>query len=766
MLQFKFNWRPTLFASFLFGITASAGNIPKQLNVHHRRPTKSNDKELTRFVNPFVGTANGGNTHPGPVLPWGMISASPFNSYDTVSKTAGASPYIFGNKYISGFTHLNMSGVGCGDMGVFCLMPTTGNLSLRQPDNCSTYSNEEATVGYYAVDLSRFKIKAELTVTNRTALSRYTFPKGRSNILLNLGLGLTDAKGAVIKKVSATEIEGFKTIGDFCGIRSKQVVFFVAKLSRPPIHSGVWSKGKRYDGFEREIAGDDIGAFFNFETEEGEQIEVKLAASFVSIANARENLEQEQPGFDFEGTRLAAVEKWHSELSKIIVEGGTKDDKTKFYTALYHTLIHPGILNDVNGESPAMESSRVTKTNGSDRYTIFSLWDTYRNLHPFLSLVYPKRQSDMVKSMLSMYSENGWLPKWELAGMETNCMVGDPSIPMIVDSYLRGIRDFDIDTAWEAMKHNATAPGKDNQARPGFDDWVHHGYIPDDAGYTLKVYTSGNISNEYENARRLGTVWGSVSTSLEYCIADWNLAQMAKALGKNADYQIFLNRSLNYKNSFDSLTGFVRPRQNDGSWLSPFDPASRTLNGFTEGSSWNYTFMIPHDIPGLTKLLGGKKKFIEKLNTCFEKKYFDISNEPDLAYPYLFNYVKGEEWRTQKNVREIVNRDFNTLPAGLPGNDDCGTMSTWLIYSMMGFYPDCPGNMNYQLTSPVFSKISITLDQSYYPGKIFVIEVKNPSPGRAYIHAMELNGKPHNKFTISHEEITKGGKLIFALKNQ
>lgn len=719
-----------------------------------------------QYINPFIGTANEGNTNPGSVLPWGMLSLSPFNSYDTVTKRSGASPYYYGNKYISGFTHLNMSGVGCGDMGAFCLMPTTGDLRLKQPDNCSAYSREVATPGYYAVQLDRFNTKAELTTTTRTGLSRYTFPKGKSNILLNLGLGLTGSKGAVIKKISDTEIEGFKTIGDFCGITSKQVVFFVAKLSKSPVSSGVWGNQRRYYDFNREIAGDDIGAFFCFETYAGEQIAVKLAVSFVSTSNARKNLESEQPGFDFDVTRLAAIQKWDRELSKIHVEGGTKDDKIKFYTALYHTLIHPGIINDVNGEGPSMESGRVSKANGFNRYTIFSLWDTYRNVHPFLSMVYPRRQSDMVKSMLAMYKEYGWLPKWELAGMETNCMVGDPAIPVIVDSYLRGVKDFDVNLAWEAMTHNASTNELKNDARPGLNDWIKYGYIPDDASYTLKVFTSDNNSNEYENARRLGTVWGSVATGMEYCIADWNFAQMAKALGKNSEYQIFLRRSLNYKNSFDTQSGFVRPRNINGLWLSPFDPASKRLNGFTEGSSWTYTFMVPHDVKGLIRLMGGAKNFLQKLNTCFEKKYFDITNEPDLAYPYLFNYVKGQEWRTQKEVRKIVNTEFSNSPDGLPGNDDCGTMSAWLIYSMMGFYPDCPGNMDYQVASPVFNKITIELDPDYYPGETFVIENKNPGQDKYYVQSMMLNGKQHKKYTINHQDIVNGGKLEFDLKTE
>jgi len=768
--------RSIVFLIFLiFGSMALAGNNPRVPDVYRGRiPVPDGeispaedvaaafDSTLV-FVNPFIGTANGGNTHPGPVLPWGMVSLSPLNSYDTISLNSGASPYYYGNKYISGFTHLNMSGTGCPEMGTFCLMPTTGCLTLLQPRNTSLYSKEKASPGYYAVTLDRFNIKAELTTTARTGLSRCTFPKGKSNILLNLGVGLTTQKGGVLRRISDTEVEGFKSIGNFCGIKGLQTVYFVARISKKPVSSGVWIDGKDYPDFNREITGNNIGAYFSFNTEENEIISVKVGVSYTSIANARKNLDAEQPGFNFDGTRKTAEQAWNNELSKIQVEGGTSEDKVKFYTALFHTLIHPSLASDVNDEYSAMGTNSVAQTNGDNRYTIFSLWDTYRNVHPFLSLVYPKQQSDMIKSMLGMYKENGWLPKWELAGMETNCMVGDPAIPVIADSYLRGVKDFDVNLAWEALKHNASTREK-NPARPGLDDWLKSGYIPDDARYTLKVFTSANITNEYENARRLGIVWGSVSTGMEYCIADWNLAQMANALGKKDDYQIFTDRSLNYKNNFDPNTGFVRPRQQDGSWLSPFDPASTKMNGFTEGSSWNYSFMVPHDISGLIKLMGGPKKFTEKLNNCFEKNYFDITNEPDLAYPYLFNYVKGEEWRTQKKVHEIIYEDFKNSPGGLPGNDDCGTISSWLVYSMMGFYPDCPGNMDYQLTCPVFSQVTIALDPTYYPGKSFVIEAINAKPGKFYIKSMERNGTPYKKYNLNHQDLVKGGKLVFYIK--
>lgn len=715
--------------------------------------------DLTRYVNPFIGTAEGKSgratmdnayTNPGAVLPWGLMSVSPFNIYDTANvELKRPSPYIHGKDYISGFTHLNMSGTGCNEMGTFCLMPTTGRFNPRNVD-ISPYSNEAASPGYYSVMLDKYGIKVELTATPRTAISRYTFPKGVSNIILNMGLGLSPQKGGMVKRISATEIEGFKMLGGICGMSSIHIVYFYAKLSKEPTKCGIWLDGQFFEKYQREVAGNDVGACFTFETEKDETISVKLGTSFVSAENARLNVETEIPDFDFNDTRMKANDAWNKELSRIIVEGGTENDKIKFYSAMYHTLIHPNIFNDVNGEYKMFESPEVAKTDGTDRYTLFSLWDTYRNVHPFLSLVFPQQQSAMIKSLLGMYKESGFLPRWDLAGMETTAMVGDPTFPVIVDSWFRGIQDFDIHLAYQAMKHNATAPEKNNYMRPGMESWLKYGYIPEDVS---KV--------------GLRNVWGSVSTAMEYCIADWNLAQLAKSLGKEEDYLQFYNRSMLYKNNYDVSTGFMRPRYMNGEWLTPFDPYDPGhQKGFTEGNTWNYTYMVPHDIKGLMKLLGGPKKFVSKLEECFNKGYFDITNEPDLAYPYLFNYVKGEEWRTQERVRQIVNNDFGNAIDGLPGNDDCGTMSTWLMYSMMGFYPMCPGNMTYQLSSPVFDKITIHLDPDYYPGKTFVIETDNADTDNWAIQKIELNGKPHKTYTIDHRQIVNGGYLKYVLKKK
>ena len=718
----------------------------------------SQTTDLTRYVDPFIGTAEGlpekntadnAYTNPGPVLPWGMMSVSPFNLYDgTENWERRPSPYIHGKKYISGFTHINMSGTGCGELATFCLMPTTGDFSPR--DICySEYSDEKATPGYYSVMLDKYNIKAELTTTMRTAISKYTFPEGRSNIILNMGIGLTSQQGAMIKRISDTEIEGYKMLGGICGSTSIHIMYFYAKISKSPEKCGVFLNGKSYEQYRREVAGNDVGAFFTFDTEEDEEIFVKLGVSFINAENARLNVEVEMPEFDFEGTLKSARQEWNNVLSRIIVEGGTDDDKVKFYTAMYHTLIHPNIFNDANGDYQIFGGTEKGKIKSHDRYTLFSLWDTYRNVHPFLTLFFPKQESDMVKTLIEMSDENGFLPRWDLIGIDANTMVGDPSFPVIADTWLKGIRDFDINHAYEAMKHNALTPEKDNYMRPGMEGWLKYGYIPEDVS---KMGLRG--------------VWGSVSTAMEYCIADWNLAQLAKFLGKDEDYKLFYNRSMLYKNSFDTSIGFMRPRYMDGSWMTPFDTEiNNHQSGFTEGTTWNYTYMVPHDIPGLIRLMGGPKRFVSKLATCFDKGYFDVTNEPNIAYPYLFNYVKGEEWRTQRQVRKIVNDDFNTGTRGLPGNDDCGTMSSWLMFSMMGFYPACPGDTNYEIASPVFDKVTIHLDPEYYPGGMFVIEAENAGKENCYIQKMELNGKKHSSYKINHLDIVKGGKLKFILKD-
>lgn len=427
------------------------------------------------------------------------------------------------------------------------------------------------------------------------------------------------------------------------------------------------------------------------------------------------------------------------------MEGGTKDEKTIFYTGMYHLLIHPNILQDVNGEYPMMESLKVGHTTGN-RYTVFSLWDTYRNVSTLMTLLYPERQLDIIRTMLDMYRENGWLPKWELYGRETFTMEGDPSIPYIVDAWMRGLRDFDEQTAYEAMRKGATTPGEFNLLRPDANDYFSKGYVP--------------LREQYDN---------SVSHALEYYIADWNLANFAQALGKKEDAKLFRDRSLGYKHYYSKEFGTLRPILPDGTFYSPFDPKQgenfEPSPGFHEGNAWNYTFYVPHDIKGLAKLMGGDKKFVDHLQKVFDDGNYDPANEPDIAYPYLFSYFKGEAWRTQKLVRQLLKDYYHNAPNGVPGNEDTGTMSAWAIFSMMGFYPACPGDVNYVLTSPTFDKVTIQLDKKFYPKGELVIESKHSNPEAIYIKDVFAGDKKLKGYTISQEELVNAGTLRYILED-
>ncbi|MEJ2113335.1 MAG: GH92 family glycosyl hydrolase [Flavobacteriaceae bacterium] len=661
------------------------------------------------YVNPFIGTSNFGATFPGPIAPRGMASISPFNVAGPqnlpLEKDSRwlSNPYVHENTFLTGFSHVNLSGVGCPDLGVILLMPTTGEVETNHLKYGSTYSNEIAKTGYYSNTIDKYNIKTELTASKRVGVSKFSFPKGQANILLNLGLGLTNEQGAMVQVISPTEIEGMRTVGSFCynNPESAYPVYFVARFSKAAENFGVWKKPSKYEGVEAQwmgyngktrimenatkmVVGDSIGTYFSYKFDQPDTVEVKIGISYVSIKNARENLDNETANKSFQDIYNQTKDEWNRLLSRIHVEGGSTDDKIIFYSALYHTLIHPNTLNDFNGEFPEIKTGKISKTQGT-RYTVFSLWDTYRNLHQLMSLVYPKQQLNMIKSMLEMYDENGWLPKWELNSTETFTMVGDPASIVITDTYLKGIQDFDIEKAYTAMLKSANQL-ENNPLRPGLKEYIDLGYLTTNFG-------------------------GSVSTTEEYNAADHAIALLAKELGKQDDYKHFKSRSISYRKLFDKDLNLLRPRNPDGNWYEPFVPedgANFTENvGFIEGNAWQYAFMVPHDIEGLIKLMGGKKAFTQQLQKVFDTNQFDMANEPDIAYPFLFNYIKGEEWRSQKTVQELVQKYFQNKPHGLPGNDDTGTMSAWLVYAIMGFYPVSPGEPIYTMTTPMFDRITI-----------------------------------------------------------
>lgn len=720
------------------------------------------------YVNPFIGTSNYGTTNPGAVCPQGLMSVTPFNvmgsesnKFDKDSQWWSA-PYTSDNNYFTGFAHVNLSGVGCPELGGLLLMPTAGDLNVDYSQYGSAYTEEVAKPGYYGTKLTKYGIKAEATASMRTGLSRFTFPAGKGNILLNLGEGLTNETGATVRIVNDTEIEGSKLMGTFCyNPQAVFPVYFVMKVSKAPKQMGYWKKQrpmkgveaewdgysgkyKLYTKYNRDMSGDDVGVWFTYDNEANEVIVVKMGVSFVSIENARLNMNTEQPDFNFDKVSKAAREQWNSDLSRVLVEGGSKDEKTIFYTALYHMLIHPNILQDVNGEYPMMESLKTGKTSGN-RYTVFSLWDTYRNVSQLMTLLFPERQVEIIRTMVDMYKESGWLPKWELFGRETLTMEGDPSIPYIVDAWMRGIRDFDVETAYQAMRKGATTPGEFNLMRPDANDYFTKGYVP--------------LREKFDN---------SVSHALEYYIADWNLSKFAQSLGKKEDAKLFYDRSMGYKHYYSKEYGTLRPILPDGTFYSPFDPLQganfEPSPGFHEGNSWNYTFYVPHDIAGLTKLMGGKKQFVDKLQMVFDKKYYDMANEPDIAYPYLFSNFKGEEWRTQKTVRGLLRDYYHNAPNGLPGNDDTGTMSAWAVFAMMGFYPACPGDVNYTLTSPLFDKVTIKLNPDYYKKGELVIGTNRTHADEIYIQEVKAGSKKLNGYFISHDELVNAGSIEYKLK--
>ena len=743
----------------------------------------------TEYVNPFIGTSNFGACNPGAVTPNGLMSVSPFNvmgsNLNTWDKDSRwwSTPYVEENRYFTGYAHVNLSGVGCPELGSVLTMPTTGPLEVDYHAYGSEYADEKATPGYYSVRLLS-GILTEATATTRTSLERYTFPGGAGNILVNLGEGLTNESGATVRRISDTEIEGFKLMGTFCYNRNAVFpMYFVLRVSKTPDRCGYWKKQrpmaaeaawdsdagryKLYDSYAREMSGDDVGYWFRYENlSKGEQVMVQMGVSFVSIDNARENLEAEQKGFDFGAVQTAAEEAWREQLGRIRVSGGTEEQKTVFYTALYHALIHPNILEDVNGEYPLMEFGNPDAVNinkiatgrngqaqlkmrargvgrvpeGQHRYTVFSLWDTCRNLHQLLTLVYPEKQIDMARSVVGMYREWGWMPKWELFGRETFTMEGDPAIPMLTDTYLKGLTDFDITSAYNAFLKSADTPGENNRMRPDIDPYIERGYIP--LGWFSQDFSGDN----------------SVSHALEYYMADASLARLADALGHPDDAAKYRQRSLGYKNYWSQEFGCLRPRQKDGSFLTPFNPRQgenfEPVPGFHEGSAWNYTFYVPHDVDGLIRLAGGSKAFVKSLNKVFADGLYDPANEPDIAYPYLYSRVKGEAWRTWDTVHDLLAKHYRNAPDGIPGNDDTGTMSAWAVFSMMGFYPDCPGDPSYTLSLPVFERVDIDLSG----GK--TLTVTKSWKANSFVRAsVRINGRKLSNTRISHDALVNAGTI-------
>jgi len=710
----------------------------------------SSKEDLTRYVNPFIGTGiysyrgaeRNINCYPGTVVPFGMVQLSP----DTGNNVAG---YFYEDSNIEGFSHTHLSGCGDYGLGNILTMATTGDVKTTEIEYKSSFSHdlEVAYPGYYMVMLEDYNIKAELTVTARCGFQRYTFPDSdNAHILIDVTHTLEDDEpiDAFVEIVDNNAITGYVTIPEpFTNGKKPYTTFFTAKFSKPFSSYGTWKDKILYYGSDSG-SGDDIGAYVNFSTYENEIIKVKVGISYVSEEQAYLNLENEITNWDFDFVKNNARDAWNNRLNVINVEGGTNDQKVIFYTALYHSFLMPHIFSDVNGRYIGFDDKIHIAENYTE-YATFSLWDTFRSEHPLLVLLQPERQNDMIKSLIDQYKYGGWFPKWPFLNRYTNCMIGDHATSVIVDSYLKGVNNFDVSTAYEGMRKSAMElppDSHDYEGRTGLPYYKKLGYIP--------------YNKDLE----------SVSKTLENAYDDWCLAQIAKALGKDDDYELFMKRSNYYKNLFDPFTKFMRGRHSIGFRKILFIPS--IWHDFTEGNSWMYTWFVPHDIEGLIDLMG-KKRFIRRLDYFFNKfahpilfapfSHYWHGNEQANHAPYLYNYA-GKPWKTQDLVRKIMDELYGTGIDGIPGNEDCGQLSAWYIFSAMGFYPVCPGNTTYQIGSPIFNKVTIHLSDQYYNGNDFVILANNVSAENKYIQSATLNGESLNRLWINHSEIVNGGVLI------
>ena len=722
------------------------------------------------YVNPFLGTDYHGHTFPGAALPGGMVQLGP----DTdIKGWDWCSGYHYSDNSIMGFSHLHRSGMGAGDWGDILLMPTSGILKIEpgskeNPDegyrSRFTHQEEQASPGYYAVNLKDYGIKAELTVSERAGFHKYTFPKSEvSHILIDMKHGIGDlCTDAQIKIVNDTEIEGHRAS---MGFVKNQNVYFCAKFSKPFHSFGTWNE-KNIKSGSREDSGTQIGAYVDYVTSENEAIEIKVGISYTSIDQARLNLDKEIPDWDFDRVKENAKTIWDKTLGKIEVQMDKSNDEAYnkqklviFYTAFYHALLFPATFSDVDGKYMGLDNE-VHTANGFTYLSDFSLWDTFRAEMPLLTLVEPQRNSDAINTMIAQYEQGGWMPTPQQFGNSyTNDMIGDHPVDVILDAYQKGIRNFDLEKAYEAVKKNALeTPPADHRSRGriGLNDYLNYGYIP------------------FDKVRE------SVSRTLEYAYNDWCVAQLAKVLGKTDDYEMFLKRASNYKNVFDTSTGFARPKSSDGSWLEPFNPrfiGNQNERHYTEANAWQYTWFVPHDVQGLINLEGGRERFINKLDSLFTissdipSTVSDVTgligqyaqgNEPSHHTIYLYDYA-GEPWKTQNMLRNVMDNLYGAGPAGLCGNEDMGQMSAWYVFSAMGFYPVAPGQNVYVIGSPEFSKVILHLDKSFNNADELVIEALNNSKENKYIQSGTLNGKPLNKPWFDHAVIKNGETLIFRM---
>lgn len=734
---------------------------------------------LIQYVNPFIGTRNMGHTFPGATAPFGMVQLSPETNYQPMFLADGSynkdtyrycSGYQYDDRTIFGFSHTHFSGTGHSDLGDFLVMPTRGGLQL-EPGHAATprsgyhsqfsHANEDAEPGYYRVHLDDYDILAELTASDRVGFHRYTFPAtDDAHIILDLTANIYHHNNknvwTFIRVENDSLVTGYRQTKGWARTR---LVYFAMQFSKPfksyghrkyddIIYNGFYRRFDESENFP-EMAGRNIRAYFNFTTQQDEQLQIKFALSGVSSAGALNNLREEIPHWDFERVKKETQDKWNAELSRIQAETQTPEDKITFYTALYHTMLGPILYEDVDGRYRGLDQN-IHESHGFVNYTIFSLWDTFRALHPLFNLIQPSRNNDMIKSMLAHHDQSvhHMLPVWSHYANENWCMIGYHAVSVIADALVKNTTDVDAGRSLRACINTSTVPYFD-----AIGSYMKIAYVPED-----------------ESSH-------SVSKTLEFTYDDWCIAQVARTAGDNEKYEEYMTRSNGFERLYDASMGFMRPKLADGGWRAEFDPLDTHGQGFIEGNAWTYSLFVPHDVEKLISLMGGNETFIRRLDSLFtmqlEDKYIekteDITrdgiignyvhgNEPGHHIPYLYNWTSSP-WKTQERVRMIMKEMYGHEEDGLCGNDDAGQMSAWYLFSALGFYPVCPGSDRYAVGSPNIKAATIHLEN----GKILTIKTVNQAKQNLYVQKVMLNGKELRRNHLLHGELAGGGEIVFYL---
>ncbi len=731
-------------------------------------PILKNRKQSTLidYVDPFIGTDYHGHTFPGATVPFGMVQLSPDTRLIGWDACAG---YHYSDTSIIGFSHTHLSGTGIGDYGDILFMPFTGDVPLDSGavgDIDSGYRSrfnrktENARPGYYNVELTDYNINVELTATARTGMHRYTFPEAeKAGIIIDLVPTIHGHQNPLheIKVLNNQEIQGLKVTS---GWAKKHYVYFTAKFSKP-FDAELYLDNVLQEQVS-EVSGKNAKARLNFQTEKGEQVVVKVGISAVGYEGSAKNLNQEVTGWEFDDISEKAGKAWEEQLSKIRVETDDISEKRIFYTALYHSMIFPGIYSDVDGTYRGMDQK--IHYSESPNYTVFSLWDTHRALHPLFTIIQPEYNQELIRALLRKYDEGGILPMWELASNYTGTMIGSHAVSVIVDAYMKGQRDFDTEKALEAIVHSVAYDTVKEISYPSEQAW---GNLMPKAKLYEDIY--GFIPCDLERA--------SVSKALEFAYNYWAIATMARDMGETEIAEAFFEKSQRYHTYFDAEVGFMRGKRLDGSWDEPFHPrySAHWNTPYVEGNAWQWTWYVPQDVDGLIDLMGGQEAFALKLDSLFttssevlgEEASADITgligqyahgNEPSHHIAYLFNSVE-KPWRTQEVVSEILDKFYTDQPDGLCGNEDCGQMSAWYLLSSMGFYPICPGDVRYSIGRPSFDKVEIDVAE----GKVFTVIAENRSADHPYVQEVRLNGVKLTEPYISHSDIESGAILTFVM---